>query len=112
MPSNIRPLHHYRTSALVYLLTTPNRLQTYARDLNCIVAVPHTRPDALPLRHPRLGAHSSLWPPRLLFIKDSDGQPLPLPGGPQEQLAVQPSHKVLRCEVLGIHGCVRSGLGG
>jgi hypothetical protein len=67
---------------------------------------PLTRQDARPCHFPRRFGPYPRRPPWLPVDPRPALQPLPLPRGPPQQLALRPSQEGFRLQVLGIHGSV------
>lgn len=64
--------------------------------------------DVVQNRHAHAHRGQHRRPSWLLFHPLSARQPLPLPRGPSQQLALQPLDQVLRRQILGLHGCGQS----
>ncbi|EAT87639.2 hypothetical protein SNOG_05248 [Parastagonospora nodorum SN15] len=67
-------------------------------------ALHHHSQHARPCHFPRRLGPNSRRPPRLPVDPRADGQPIPLPRGPAQQLALRPAEEGLCVQVLGFHG--------
>merc|ERR1712137_251969 len=80
--------------------TTPPKYAATRRQLRSTLTSKDARPCYLPRR---LGPNSRR-PPRLPVHPRPVRQPIPLPRGPAQQLAIRPIEEGLCLQVLGIHG--------